>query len=253
MPGNYNFYPPPWPQQGRRYAPIPAQGDQPPKYSVAGMMQLVSMWQPGPPPIFPPVKIAPLIPIVITSDNPPPSSLVTFNSIIASWRPPLPQPFQRPITAPIPAQGNQPPRYSPVTLYSLIGSWVPPPPWPQQRLTTSPIASVSPPPPPPFVPNHRQPEAILTAWIPPPYYPPFHPPIHPPPTPTAKADKNFVNRVVGNDIDFRLRRNSELVSAIFNSLIRQEILVQIGPTDWIIDGAAITPAFGPTGIFTGTF
>lgn len=55
------------------------------------------------------------------------------------------------------------------------------------------------------------------------------------PVKRAGVDTIFVNRVQGPGVDDRLRRHSEVVAAIFNSLLRQGILVQRGPQDYTLD------------------
>lgn len=240
---SFIFRPPPWPQQQRRYVPIPAQGDQPPRSSIVGMMEAVMSWPTGRE--YQPYQRRVTAPIPAQGDQPPRYSPATIYSIIGSWAL-APTPFEpTPYVAPlIPTRvDNPPPTYSLGTFFSIIGEWQPPAPQPTQRPTTFPFPSASPPPPPPFVPFKRMPESILDSWVPPPYQP-YQPVTPVTPSRPPGFDAIFVNRIQGKDVDSRIRRHSEVVASILNSLIRQGI---IKPTnlgnpgqDWTIDLSKIT-------------
>lgn len=52
----------------------------------------------------------------------------------------------------------------------------------------------------------------------------------------------------------RLRRNTDQVSTILNSLIGQDILVQTGDRSWTLNLAGVLANLGgPTGTFTASF
>lgn len=179
------------PYQRRITAPIPAQGDQPPRFAgiLADMLIAIQAWTP-PDPL--PQQRRPTVPIPQQGDQPPrlptrlPHSLwlqepptpqvpeqsaaITAtpavqppyvrlqDAILSSWRTD-PAPRQRPATVPIPAQGDQPPRLPTQLAYSL---WVLDPPLPPQ---TRPNAAVIPVPATTAqVPYVRLPDAILGAW-----------------------------------------------------------------------------------------
>lgn len=78
----------------------------------------------------------------------------------------------------------------------------------------------------------------------------------PPPPSHAGVGKPFVERVPDAEAGSqRLRRHTEKVSTILNSLMSSGVLVQTGPSSWTIDSSAISPADGGlSGSFTtGSF
>jgi len=140
MAGNvYRFDPPP--VQRAPYAPIPAQGNQPPRCTCAAMMACVlASWPTGleHQPKQRPLTVAPLT--LTYGSQPPKVPLPGGNAqllvLARAWDPPAPAPTQRPLTvAPLTlAYGSQPP--SPVEdltdLYTVLQTW--PPAWyPAQR------------------------------------------------------------------------------------------------------------------------
>ncbi len=146
------------PYQLVRRPPIPAQGDQPPRTSAVRMMQSVLAWPTGLE--YQPYQLtestAAITPVTVVAFIP----LVRLpGSILSSWALQDPQPTQRPVTAPIPAQGQQPPRYSTATLSSLVAAWTPPD-LQVQRTVPRQIVSVDAPP----RTTTRALSAILSAW-----------------------------------------------------------------------------------------
>lgn len=298
---NEIFYPEPFPQQPRRFVPIPAQGDQPPRYSPRSLYALVESWRPpDPQPQQRPLTVAPLS--LTYGQQPPRYSTAGLNAVVETWRPPDPQPQQRRPTVPIPAQGDQPPRYSPVQLYSLVGLWRPPDPQPWQRPVTAPIPTAPPPPPPDNPPRYTTAAltSLVASWRPPdpapqqrrrlapiPTPPPppvpanqravrmsvvlqawptgfeYHPqhsvpvvpipsvPVSPPPVnPHEGAAKPFVDHVP--EATERLRRHTDKVADIFNSLMGQGFIFQTGAKSYSMDlTGADGPLDGPTGTFNG--
>ena len=72
----------------------------------------------------------------------------------------------------------------------------------------------------------------------------------------AGIGKPFVERVPDAEAGSqRLRRHTEKVSTILNSLMSSGVLVQTGPSSWAIDSSALTSSSGGlTGTFSsGTF
>ncbi len=165
--GIYRHDPPP--QQGRRFVPIPDQGDQPPRFSRALFMAAVlASWPTGLE--YQPQRQVPTVPIPEQGDQPPRQSRVSAlltswydenypqqrrpqiaailpaatveeqppftrlpDSILAAWEldPPLPRGLKRiaPLTL---IYGDEPPRYSPANFFAIIEKWRPPDPMPQQ-------------------------------------------------------------------------------------------------------------------------
>lgn len=144
--------PDPVPTQRVLLAPIPAQGSQPPRSSPAALYALVDSWRaPDPLPQTPPPRQT------VSVDNPPRRA-----GFVPYPEPDPPAPAQRRTTVPIPAQGDQPPRYSPAALYALVDAW--------RSLDAAPARRVVAPIPPPVatgqVPFVRLPDAVLVAWSP---------------------------------------------------------------------------------------
>lgn len=122
------------PRQRIRYTPIPQQGDTPPKFNPAGILQIIDSWRPpDPQPWQLPLKIAPLT--LTYGDKPPPySTAELIQNALASFPTGLEHnPSQRIRYAPIPAQGDTPPKFSPAQLFQLVDSWRPPDPAPWQH------------------------------------------------------------------------------------------------------------------------
>lgn len=129
------FYPPPQPQQAIPHAPIPAQGDTPPRYSIVTQMETRFLWEPPPP--APWQKPSTIVALTLTYGNqPPPYSIATTMELRRLWEPPDPPPTQwQQATAAWnfpPAAVNVPPPYSIVNLTTIRQAWEPAPPMPQQ-------------------------------------------------------------------------------------------------------------------------
>ena len=66
--------------------------------------------------------------------------------------------------------------------------------------------------------------------------PPIMPPPAPPSPPPSVTDLPYIDRDAGNQTNVeRLRRATQKISTILNSLIRQRILVMTGDVDWTLD------------------
>ena len=72
------------------------------------------------------------------------------------------------------------------------------------------------------------------------------PPV-PPPPPAPPGAKPLI--AYDPNIDPRLRRFTQVLTDIANSLIRQDELIKTGPSTWTLGGAG----GGPTGTFTDSF
>ena len=127
------------PIQRIRLAPIPAQGDQPPRRTQAGLYAGLIAWLPPDP--QPAQRPLTVAPLTLTyGDQPPRRTQAGLYAVLQTWLPPDPQPVQRIRLAPIPAQGDQPPRRTQAGLYAVLQTWLPPDPQPVQRpLTVAPL------------------------------------------------------------------------------------------------------------------
>lgn len=140
------FYPEPPPQQPRRFVPIPVQGDQPPRRTVALMSSLVlASWPTG----FehaPQQRFLNVAPLTLIYGQQPPSQVgmrdpdLLYSILPFAWQPPDPLPTipQRTYDAPLSlVYGDQPPFAGSLRdpdLYSLVVgvNWIPPDPPPQR-------------------------------------------------------------------------------------------------------------------------
>lgn len=151
------------PQQGRRYVPIPAQGQSPPNtYPANTLNTILASWPTGMEyaPYQRPLNIAPLT--LTYGSQPPPYSTANLNNTLTAWVPPDPQPTQRPLNI-VPltfTYGNPPTPTNPALFNSIIGTWIPPDPLPTQRPPTAPIPAQGSQPP-PF--RQRQPDFTFYA------------------------------------------------------------------------------------------
>lgn len=188
---------PPQPTQGRRFVPVPEQGDQPPRFSRALFMAAVlASWPTGLE--YQPQRQLPTVPIPEQGDQPPRQSRAA--AMLTSWyveyqpqqaRPQvaaiipaveqpaftrLPEairaawetdpPFHRDIRRIAPltlVYGDEPPRQSYASLYALMDSWRPPDPMPQQgRRDIVPLTFVYGDQPPPFAPTAMR--SVVDQW-----------------------------------------------------------------------------------------
>jgi len=123
----------PPPQQGRRFVPIPAQGNDPPRRSIAlGMAVVLASWPTGLE--YQPQRRVPTVPIPAQGQRPPPYSTVNLNSVLRPWWAAAGeyQPLRTIPTVPIPAQGDDPPRFSTANVNAVLRTWLPPDPDPRQ-------------------------------------------------------------------------------------------------------------------------
>lgn len=160
------FYSPPAPQQPPPHAPIPAQGDQPPRRSTHLLMACVlASWPTGLEHQAP--QRAATAPIPQQGDQPPRrTNALGMAAALQSWPTGCEyEPYQLPRRPAAATPGDQPPRYTTAPLYALLQSWTPPDPQPTQRLTAPPIRAQGDQPP---APRSTQPPA---AWYEQPAFP----------------------------------------------------------------------------------
>lgn len=172
MANESTFYPPPQPTQGRRFVPIPAQGQQPPfgpRPARVTTDLIRQSWEPpDPQPYQRPLTIAPLR--IVYGNQPPlgnwPAEVI-FNEVLrVSWEPPPPTPWQRPLTiAPLRiVYGSQPPpRNDALKMETVLASWPTGFEYQAPQLTEL-AATITLPPVVTFVPFVRLPDHVFRSW-----------------------------------------------------------------------------------------
>ena len=130
--GIYRHDPPP--TQGRRFVPIPAQGDQPPLRTSAIMMALVLASWPNGAEYQPPQQRRAVAPLTLTyGEEPPRRSLAVLCGILDAWWSAGPQPWQLPRkVVPLTQVSDAPPRGQAFLLALVRSAWEPSPPPPQR-------------------------------------------------------------------------------------------------------------------------
>jgi hypothetical protein len=119
----------PQPTQGRRFVPIPAQGDQPPRRNPAlvGMVALLACWPAAQQPQQRRTQIASLLEVAAVEYVPPPRQQLFFAE--AEWHAAQRREGIAPLTL---IYGDEPPRRTEATRYAILETWRPPPPEPRQ-------------------------------------------------------------------------------------------------------------------------
>ncbi len=199
MPGAI-WYPPPEPVQPGPHVPIPAQGQQPPRYSILPMMACVLACTPTGFEYQPQRKV-PTVPIPAQGQQPPPYSHVNADTIRRAWEPPDPQPVQL-LKSAIPSltRVDNPPLYMGLLedMFICVQSWTPPDPMPTQRVRYVPIPAQGDQPP-KYTGILADEMVAILAWTPPdpmPYqrgpFAPIPPPIINVPTPVSTVYLNLI-------------------------------------------------------------
>jgi hypothetical protein len=202
----------------------------------------------------------PEFPKLYTAPPPPPAGQIgqmyapplTFSPAKGPWniRPPVPLQTASAATVLAPPPPKQ--LYAPEFKGGpLKGPWAKRP----TPGSSNPALPVPPPPPPIIVPQAYAPPfhggPMAGPWRVGPFIPPAPvptPPLVPPPPPAAPVALPLFDIDAGKDVGPRLRRHTQKLAAVLNSLIRQGILSQTGDVDWTLDVTGLGTT-GPTGTF----